>query len=136
MEDVQFGHSSRTADAVYGRNEAEVYFRNYVMKDFREISGIWHNFILHGSGSPNGDNGMGSFAGITTQIRRRREENLSAFQEAQYQRHFAPVSEPLLHQVKFRSDHLLKQEDFTRAKALLLSTTGFSDLISKVRSSG
>ena len=33
--------------------------------------------------------------------------------------------------MKFRSDHLLKQEDFTRAKALLLSATGFSDFKSQ-----
>ena len=128
-EDAQFGHSSRTADAAYGRNESETICRDYVMKDFREMSGIWHNFLLTGGRRTMNDDeavGQGGGQDIAALIRTNREVNLRTFREAQFvtsardQRPSSPVEDA-------RLSSFLKRDELVKTRILLETLTGFSE---------
>lgn len=122
VEDTQFGHSSRTADTVYGRNENEAIFREYVMRDFKQMSSKWHDFLINGIGTGDA-NVVIPGSSITAAIRSARESDLAQFR----QNHLlssvsveAPSQTPVAD-----GTNLITKEEFIRVKALLTSTTGF-----------
>lgn len=88
IDDKQFGHSSRTANLVYARNDSESASlnRNYITENFRYISFCWHQFLGdsdcdHAGASNVGDDagvgaGAGSGEGMVVPIAVERERNL------------------------------------------------------------
>ena len=47
IEDLQMGHSSETADLMYGRNTSEAVSipRGYIIEDYRKFSNSWHQYL-------------------------------------------------------------------------------------------
>lgn len=131
IEDSQFGHSSRTSDAVYGRNQNENLTRGYIMKDFREMSKVWQEFLMGGRGvSQRFDNGMGvQGTSMITSIRMDRESSFREYRESHYSS-MASISEPL-EGSGINQNTLVITSDFMKVKALMTSATGFTEFKSQ-----